>query len=294
VNNVFGRVLNPRNLTLSAGGSSGGEGALIAMKGSVLGVGTDIAGSVRIPSLCNGLLGFKPSANRVPYGGQVCPGTTAEFGINSVAGPLARSARDLKLFLETVTKVDPWKLDYTALNIPWRPVAKKEALRVGVIVECPSWKVSPPAVRTINSAVSKLAQAGHSTIMLRDFPSFEEARELAWGIFDLDNETTNFKYIAESGEPWVQPIIDLWSPPPGGRPRRTLEKLFELEAKQSSVKAQWHKIFVENELDVIVAPGVQHGTAVPHDKYGYPPYTAMWNVVNVSDRKSIEDYLTAS
>ncbi|KAJ4322426.1 hypothetical protein N0V94_002413 [Neodidymelliopsis sp. IMI 364377] len=49
-NNVFGRTLNPRNTTLTAGGSTGGEGALLALRGSVLGVGTDIGGSIRVPS----------------------------------------------------------------------------------------------------------------------------------------------------------------------------------------------------------------------------------------------------
>lgn len=43
-NNVFGRTLNPWNTTLGPGGSSGGEGALIALRGSPLGVGTDIGG----------------------------------------------------------------------------------------------------------------------------------------------------------------------------------------------------------------------------------------------------------
>lgn len=43
-NNVFGRTLNPYNRSLTPGGSSGGEGALVAMKGSPLGVGTDIGG----------------------------------------------------------------------------------------------------------------------------------------------------------------------------------------------------------------------------------------------------------
>lgn len=52
--NLFGRVLNPHKLSLTAGGSSGGEGALIAFRGSILGVGTDIGGSIRIPSICCG------------------------------------------------------------------------------------------------------------------------------------------------------------------------------------------------------------------------------------------------
>ncbi|EMR64716.1 putative general amidase-b protein [Eutypa lata UCREL1] len=50
-NNVFGRTLNPRNKLLTAGGSTGGEGALLALRGSILGVGTDIGGSIRVPSL---------------------------------------------------------------------------------------------------------------------------------------------------------------------------------------------------------------------------------------------------
>jgi Asp-tRNA(Asn)/Glu-tRNA(Gln) amidotransferase A subunit family amidase len=73
-NNVFGRTLNPYHLNLTAGGSSGGEGALVAMRGSLLGVGTDIAGSVRIPSICCGTVGFKPSVDRIPYGGQTSAG----------------------------------------------------------------------------------------------------------------------------------------------------------------------------------------------------------------------------
>lgn len=72
-NNVFGRVLNPYRRNLTAGGSSGGEGALIALRGSVLGIGTDIAGSIRIPALCCGTTGFKPSVRRVPYGAKLPP-----------------------------------------------------------------------------------------------------------------------------------------------------------------------------------------------------------------------------
>lgn len=52
-NNVFGRTINPLNTAVTAGGSSGGEGALIAMRGSILGVGTDVGGSIRIPAMCD-------------------------------------------------------------------------------------------------------------------------------------------------------------------------------------------------------------------------------------------------
>ncbi|CAG8955923.1 hypothetical protein HYFRA_00008776 [Hymenoscyphus fraxineus] len=60
-NHVIGRTVNPHNTSLTAGGGSGGEGALIALKGSVIGFGTDLAGSIRIPAMCDGVYGFKPS-----------------------------------------------------------------------------------------------------------------------------------------------------------------------------------------------------------------------------------------
>lgn len=67
------RLQNPYKLNLTAGGSSGGEGALVGMRGSLLGVGTDIGGSIRIPALCCGTFGFKPSTDRIAMGGQANP-----------------------------------------------------------------------------------------------------------------------------------------------------------------------------------------------------------------------------
>ena len=116
-NNVFGRVLNPNKLSLTAGGSSGGEGALVGMRGSILGVRTDIAGSIRIPAFCNGTYGFKPSVDRIPFGGQTNPVLDGWTGIIPVAGPLARSPRDLRLFLETVVKSKPWNIMTTRLSL---------------------------------------------------------------------------------------------------------------------------------------------------------------------------------
>lgn len=101
-NNVFGRVLNPHRLNLGAGGSSGGEGALVAMRGSVLGIGTDIAGSIRIPALCCGVVGSKPSVGRVPYGGQLSGARPGGTGIAPVAGPLCHTVRDAELLLKVV------------------------------------------------------------------------------------------------------------------------------------------------------------------------------------------------
>jgi amidase len=62
VNNTFGRTLNPLNRKLTSGGSSGGESALIACRGSRIGIGTDIGGSLRIPAGCTGMSSVQNAA----------------------------------------------------------------------------------------------------------------------------------------------------------------------------------------------------------------------------------------
>jgi amidase len=278
---VFGRTLNPHKLKLTAGGSSGGEGALIGMRGSILGVGTDIAGSIRIPAFACGVYGFKPSVDRVPNSGQVDPVAPGWTGIMPVSGPLAQSPRDLRLFLETVIKSKPWDYDYTALAMPWHPVEQKKSLTIGVIWECPTWPVQPPILRTLKTATEVLKKKGHNIVMVEKFPSFKAATELCWNFFDVDNEGTGFKFITDSGEPWVPSVKDLYTPPPEGRKDKSLGDLFSMNAQRQQFRKEWLKVFIENKLDVLVAPG-SHKTAVPHDTFRMPPYTAMWNLLAVS------------
>ncbi|KAJ3316440.1 hypothetical protein HDU93_004426, partial [Gonapodya sp. JEL0774] len=97
-NPVWDRSKNPYNLTLTSGGSSGGESALLSLRGSFLGVGTDLGGSVRIPAGFCGLWSLRPSVGRITRkGGRVvflgCPG-----GIYGVQGPMANSLEDLELY----------------------------------------------------------------------------------------------------------------------------------------------------------------------------------------------------
>jgi len=93
INNFFGRTLNPHNLDRSAGGSSGGEAALVAAKCSPIGIGTDIGGSVRIPASFCGVYGFKPGWKRGSYKGILVPSRIHQAGaggveVKSVAGPI--------------------------------------------------------------------------------------------------------------------------------------------------------------------------------------------------------------
>lgn len=67
--NLYGETVCPYNRNLTSGGSSGGEGALIGLRGSCLGIGTDIGGSIRSPSANNGLYGLRPTSYRLPFSG---------------------------------------------------------------------------------------------------------------------------------------------------------------------------------------------------------------------------------
>ena len=119
INNIFGRTVNPYNRLLSCGGSSGGEGALIALRGSPVGVGTDIGGSVRIPAAFNGLWGIKPSHGRLPLA-NITKSFYGQESIHSICGPIAHSARDLAFFMQAVLQQQPWNYDPAVIDMPWR------------------------------------------------------------------------------------------------------------------------------------------------------------------------------
>ena len=114
VNPVFGRTHNPHDPARTVGGSSGGEAALIAAGGSPLGLGSDIAGSVRIPAAACGVVSLKPSAGRIPTAGHVPDFGPALPGWNT-AGPLARRVEDLALALSVLSETPV--IDHTTIDL---------------------------------------------------------------------------------------------------------------------------------------------------------------------------------
>ncbi|OBZ79108.1 hypothetical protein A0H81_01527, partial [Grifola frondosa] len=120
-NNVYGRTYNPFNrstdrayIALTPGGSSGGEGALIAVHGSPMGIGTDIGGRLVL-----GLYGLKGSVARMPHAGLM----GSHDGMDAIVGalgPLATSARDLALFCRVMLEHEPWLIEPALLEIPWK------------------------------------------------------------------------------------------------------------------------------------------------------------------------------
>ncbi|MCC6333068.1 MAG: amidase [Myxococcales bacterium] len=101
-NRVWGRSNNPYDVTRTAGGSSGGEGAIVGAGGSPFGLGSDIGGSIRLPAFFNGVFGHKPSPGLVPNEGQY---PVASPGVRLLGtGPLARRAEDLPLLLAVLSQ----------------------------------------------------------------------------------------------------------------------------------------------------------------------------------------------
>lgn len=261
----------------------------MALRGSILGVGTDIAGSIRIPSLCCGVYGFKPTADRIPFGGQVSPALHGTPGIVPCAGPLANSFADLELFFKSVLDADPSKYDSTALAVPWISALestveglRQRPLRIGILPEDPSYPLHPPVKRALAEASAALGKAGHDIIQLEysDATSTAKANGLAFQMFSIDPLDTFMKHIEKSGEPIINSVK--LGMPPGEKHIYTIDELAGMNVQREQFAEAWRRVWVDKTLDIILAPGAQN-TAVPHDKYSMPPYTLVWNYLDVSD-----------
>ncbi|XP_032513074.1 fatty-acid amide hydrolase 2-B-like isoform X2 [Danaus plexippus] len=101
-NNVTGLTMNPYDQRLTTGGSSGGESALISSAASVIGMGSDIAGSLRLPPMFNGIFGHKPTPKLISIQGHVPDCLESEFEEYFALGPITRYAEDLSLMLKVL------------------------------------------------------------------------------------------------------------------------------------------------------------------------------------------------
>ena len=151
VNPVFGRTNNPHDPARTVGGSSGGEAALIAAGGSPLGLGSDIAGSVRVPAAACGVVSLKPTAGRIPTAGHVPDFGPALPGWNT-AGPMARRVEDLALALGVLSETPV--VDYTTIDLSGRRVLS---------TLFPATRIAPGGsliAAAVAAATSALAAAG--------------------------------------------------------------------------------------------------------------------------------------
>ena len=183
-NPLYGRTNNPWDTDRACGGSSGGEAAVIASCGSPLGLGTDIGGSSRNPAAVCGIVGFKPSAGRLPDTG------TGSFSlgqklIGSDVGVLARTTADVALGLSIVNGVmplgDPSAVDLSSLRVA---VVDSD----GILEPCATTR------RAVTQSAAQLSAAGAqvSTWML---PDPGEGMRLAFATLGF-NKLVHFADIA--------------------------------------------------------------------------------------------------
>ncbi|KAK7706765.1 hypothetical protein SLS57_009575 [Botryosphaeria dothidea] len=276
-NHVFGQCVSPFNRNLISGGSSGGEGTLVGGRGSVLGIGTDIGGSIRIPACLQGLYGLCPTIGRVPF---YKSGKDQEFIVPPVAGPLTHSLNTLEYYLDSYLSTSPWDVDPRIFPVPWRKELAeppKAPLKLAFIFDDGVVKPQPPVARAIREVADKLKAAGHE-IVEWDTARHEEGIQLWYKAIMADGGKGCQDTCAIIGEPLIQGMVI-------GEEKDFLD----IPARQelSSVKLQYEKDFLAQwkaaGIDAIVMPVVPWVNYTPKTwvrSKQWLGYSALWNLLN--------------
>lgn len=272
VNNVFGRTVNPLNRKLTSGGSSGGESALIAFRGSPWGVGTDIGGSLRIPAACTGIFTLRPSFGRFPTLG--CrSGMPGQEAVQSVNGPMTRTLADLEFYCKTVVGSEPWLADPRCLPIPWRGVNLPKRLKLAVMWSDGMAAPTPPVSRALKDTVEKLLAAGHEIV---DWSSEDQAAgvTLLGRMFVADGGKSIRKEIERSGEPW-RPEMEA---------QKTATELSTSEMWQLHIdRVEYQKRYLDRwnkaGIDAILCPTTPY-SSVENGKFKHGEYSKSWDIPN--------------
>jgi len=182
-NPVYGRTNNPWDLERTCGGSTGGEAAIIAARGSPLGLGNDLGGSIRVPCHFCGVHGIKPTSFRLPRTGAVR--TLRGFeAIVTQAGPMARHVEDLWLGLQVLTDDSDGYVagDVSAAKIGDPAAVRIDGLKIAMWTADGFIEPSPAIGRAVREAAEALRGAQLS-LPVESAPPLEEgefwAHELA-------------------------------------------------------------------------------------------------------------------
>ncbi|KAK3371231.1 amidase signature domain-containing protein [Lasiosphaeria ovina] len=294
-NNIIGQTLNPHNQNLSCGGSSGGEGALQALRGSVLGVGTDIGGSVRIPAAFNGIFSLKPTPERLSYR-DVANTNPGQNTYRSAVGFLSTSLDGLELALRSVLSTQPWIRDPAVIPIPFRQEVVDEyrgragvdgiaklPLKLGVLWTDRTVGPHPPIVRGLHEVVDSLRQAGHKVVDWEP-PLQATAKRVHVSFLFADGAHDIHSHLDLSGEPLIpdlQEAFKLRQPMDLLKYQSlTLEGL-EYEAAYSDY---WNSTAERGDgqiVDAVIMPVAPHAAVIP-GKYYHTAYTEVINLINYS------------
>ena len=275
-NLIYGRTNNPYDLSLSPGGSSGGESAIIAEGGSPLGLGSDAGGSVRFPAHCTGITAIKPTSGRIPRTGHF-PGPGGTLDALWQIGPLARSVADLNMLLPIIAGID-WR-DPTIVPMPLDDATKvnPKALRVAFHTDNGIETPDQETIETVENAARAL-EASVAAVEEARPPGIDQTYEIYLGLFTADGGAGLEELLEMAGtkkvHPLMQQVLDL---------QRSHAKSM---AAFGSVIGQWDAFrrsllsFMER-FDVIVCPvcsfpGMVHGST--YDRLPAFSYTMTYNL----------------
>lgn len=269
------RTVNPLNRELTPGGSSGGESALIAARGSPLGIGTDIGGSLRIPAACTGLFTLRPSYGRFPQF-DARTALAGQEAVGSVHGPLAHSVADLRLYAETVIRTKPWLKDPKCMPLEWRSVELKKKPKIAVLWNNGIVTPTPPVQRALKEVVEKLKTRGYDIV---EWPAdeYQEATEILGKFFLADGGESVRKILAPLGEPFRPEmqryedakdlgVYNLWQT---HRQRTALQRKF---------MERWQAF---GDLDAILSPTTPYA-APKNGQFKSVSYTGIFNILDYS------------
>ncbi|MGH9937945.1 MAG: amidase family protein, partial [Blastocatellia bacterium] len=160
-NQVAGVTTNPWDVSRTPGGSTGGGAAALAAGFGFLEIGSDIGGSIRIPSHFCGLFGHKPTLDIVPFAGHLPPppGVLSPSEL-PVAGPLARSAEDLLLELDVVAGPAAEEAVAYRWSLPRPRRMKLSEYKIGFVIDDPFCPVDSAMKEVLAGAIESLRKSG--------------------------------------------------------------------------------------------------------------------------------------
>lgn len=291
INNVVGYTTNPKNSNLAVGGSSGGEGALIGLRGSPLGLGTDIGGSIRIPAAFNGLCGLRPSSGRFPYEG-VANSMEGQNTILSVIGPLAPAPDGLRLLAKSILGQEPWLYDPLCHEMPWRSdeeaaileKSRTKGLSFGILKHDGVVTPHPPVRRAIQSVAEAMERLGHTTVEWKP-PAHSRGIDIILKAWMYDGGEDVHGALKLSGETMAAQVAMLYGEEPSAQANAT-----EISANNIA-KRSFQKEYIDywnstaaisgtgRPVDAIIAPMAPF-SAARIGRFKYYGYTSIFNALD--------------
>lgn len=270
MNNLFGTCLNPNNLSLTPSGSSSGEAALVKLKGSPLGIGTDGGGSVRLPAHSNGIYGFIPSTNRITSLG-IGEGKGGLTWVQPQIGPLVSDVDAIEVWYKAMVDYNMGNFDSFVYNVGYSPIEKPSTIKFGVFYQDNVVETTPAMLRVLKNTVMKLRNSGYEVIEIDIGDLHRKLTEVVFQMYVSSGLQMYRKSVEASGEPYVPRCC-------GSKytPTMSLDEVYGLDQQARILADSYLQLFVSNQLDVLLTPSSPNPPA-PHGKYSTNSLSAVYN-----------------